>query len=71
MACFVLDTGMGGSAVHPGRWLVEPGALWAVFALLVRNRRRRIDYERKLQTSEALIEVAFIRVLVRRLAKSE
>ena len=41
------------------------------FAWLVRNRRLRIDYERKLQTSETLIEVAFIRLLLRRLAKSE
>jgi transposase len=60
-----------GVAVQPRRWVVEPGALWAVFAWLVRNRRLRIDYERKLQTSETLIEVAFIRLLVRRLTKSE
>ena len=63
------DPGARGFAVQPRRWVVEPGALWAVFAWLVRNRRLRIDYERKLQTSEALIEVAMIRLLLRRLAK--
>jgi len=39
-------------------------------AWLVRNRRLRIEYERKVQTSARLVEVAFIRVLVRRLARS-
>jgi putative transposase len=58
-----------GFAVQPRRWVVEPGALWAVFAWLVRNRRLRIDYERRVQTSETLIEVAMIRLLVRRLAR--
>jgi putative transposase len=56
-------------AVQPRRWVVEPGAQWAGFAWLVRNRRLRIDYERKLQTSEALIEVAMLRLLLRRLAR--
>ncbi len=55
-----------GFAVQPRRWVVERSFAW-----LVRNRRLRIDYERKLQTSEALVEVAFIRLLLRRLAKSE
>jgi len=54
-----------GFAVQPRRWVVE-----RTFAWLVRNRRLRIDYERKVQTSETLIEVAFIRLLVRRLARS-
>ena len=58
-----------GFAVQPRRWVVEPGALWAVFAWLVRNRRLRIDYERKLQTSETLVEVAFIHLLLRRLTR--
>jgi putative transposase len=39
------------------------------FAWLVRNRRLRTDYERRLQTSETLIAVAFIRLLLRRLAR--
>jgi len=54
-----------GFAVQPRRWVVERSFAW-----LVRNRRLRIDYERKLQTSETLIEVAFIRLLLRRLARS-
>lgn len=54
-----------GFAVQPRRWVVERSFAW-----LVRNRRLRIDYERKVQTSEALIEVAFIRLLVRRLARA-
>ncbi len=53
-----------GFAVQPRRWVVERSFAW-----LVRNRRLRIDYERRVQTSETLIEVAFIRLLVRRLAR--
>ncbi len=59
------DPGTQGFAVQPRRWVVE-----RTFAWLVRNRRLRIDYERKVQTSETLIEVAFIRLLVRRLARA-
>ncbi len=58
-----------GFAVQPRRWVVEPGALWAVFAWLVRNRRLRIDDEREVQTSETLVEVTFIRLPLRRLAR--
>jgi putative transposase len=54
-----------GFAVQPRRWVVERSFAWRV-----RNRRLRLDDERRLQTSETLIEVAFIRLLVRRLAKS-
>jgi transposase len=54
-----------GFAVQPRRWVVERSFAW-----LVRNRRLRIDYERKVQTSETLIEAAFIRMLLRRLARS-
>lgn len=53
-----------GFAVQPRRWVVE-----RTFAWLVRNRRLRTDYERRVQTSETLIEVAIIRLLVRRLAR--
>ncbi len=53
-----------GFAVQPRRWVVERSFAW-----LVRNRRLRIDYERRVQTSETLVEVAFIRLLVRRLVK--
>lgn len=37
---------------------------------LVRNRHLRIDDERKVQTSETLVEVAMIRLLLRPLAGS-
>ena len=37
------------------------------FAWLIRNRRLAKDYERKVQTSETLIEVAIMRLLVARL----
>jgi putative transposase len=60
------DPGTRGFAVQPRWWVVERSFAW-----LVRNRRLRIDYEGKVQTSETLIEVAFIRLLLRRLAKSE
>ena len=53
-----------GFAVQPHRWVVE-----RIFPCLVRNRRLRIDYERRLQTSETLIAVAFVRLLLRRLAR--
>jgi len=51
-------------SVLPRRWVVE-----RTFGWLVRNRRLRIDYERRVQTSEALMQVATIRLLVSRLAK--
>ena len=37
---------------------------------LRRDRRLTKDYERKVQTSEALIEVAMIRLILRRLASA-
>ena len=37
-----------GFAVQPRRWVVDGSFAW-----LVRNRRLRIDYERKVQTSES------------------
>jgi len=58
------DSEAEGFAVQPRRWVVE-----RTFAWLVRNRRLRIDYERKVQTSEALIQVAIVRLVLRRLAK--
>ncbi len=53
-----------GFEVLAKRWIVE-----RTFAWLVRNRRLVKDYERKVQTSETLIEVAMIRLMLRRLAK--
>jgi transposase len=39
------------------------------FSWLIRNRRLSKDYERRAQTSEALVDVAAIRLLLRRLAR--
>jgi putative transposase len=56
------EPGTRGFSVQPRRWVVE-----RCFAWLSRNRRMAKDYERKVQTSETLIEVAMIRLLVPRL----
>jgi transposase len=57
--------GMRGCSVQPRRWVVERSFAW-----LIRNRRLAKDYERKVQTSGTLIELAIIRLLLRRLATS-
>jgi len=57
--------GQKGFVVLPWRWRVE-----RTFAWLCRNRRLRCDYERLPQTTEALIYVAMIRLMTRRLAAS-
>src|SRR5919107_6184776 len=49
----------------PKRWIVE-----RTFGWLRRDRRLGKDYERKVQTSETLIEVAMIRLMLRRLARA-
>jgi putative transposase len=49
----------------PKRWIVE-----RTFAWLVRQRRLARDYERLPQTSESLIYIAMVRLMIRRLAKS-
>lgn len=56
--------GVRGFAVLPKRWIVE-----RTFGWLSRNRRMSKDYERKVQTSETLIEVAMIRLLLARQGK--
>jgi transposase len=53
-----------GFVLLPKRWVVE-----RTFAWLLRNRQLAMDYERKVQTSETLIEVAKIRLLVARLGR--
>jgi putative transposase len=53
-----------GFAVLPHRWIVE-----RTFGWLMRNRRLSKDYERKVQSSETFIEVAMIRLILRRLAR--
>ena len=55
-----------GFEVLPKRWIVE-----RTFGWLGKSRQLSKDYERKLQTSEALIEVAMIRLMLRRLASSQ
>jgi putative transposase len=52
-----------GFAVLPHRWIVERTLGW-----LMRNRRLSKDYERKVQTSETFMEVAMIRLMLKRLA---
>jgi putative transposase len=54
-----------GFEVLPRRWVVE-----RTFGWLSRNRRLVKDYERRVQTSETLIEVAMIRLLLRRLGRA-
>jgi putative transposase len=56
--------GTRGFSVQPRRWVVERSFAW-----LLRNRRLTKDCERKVQTSETLIEFAAIRLLLRRLAR--
>jgi transposase len=59
--------GIRGFRVHPQRWVVE-----RTFGGLSRNppnRRMSKDDERKVQTSETLIEVAMIRLLLARLGR--
>jgi len=55
------EPGTRGFQVQPRRWVVERSFAW-----LSRNRRLAKDYERKVQTSETLIEVAATRLLLRR-----
>jgi putative transposase len=57
------EPGRRGFAVQPRRWVVERSFAW-----LSRNRRLAKDYERKVQTSETLIDIATTRLVVRRLA---
>jgi len=56
--------GTRGFSIQPRRWVVERSFAW-----LVRNRRLAKDYERKVQTSETLIELAGVNLLLRRLAR--
>jgi putative transposase len=54
-----------GFVVRPWCWIVERTLGW-----MGRQRRLSKDYERKVQTSETLLQLAMIRLMVRRLAKS-
>jgi putative transposase len=53
-----------GFAVLPHRWIVE-----RTFGWLMRNRRLSKDYERLVQSSESFMEVAMIRLILKRLTK--
>jgi putative transposase len=57
--------GTRGFSIQPRRWGVERTLGW-----LSRNRRLSKDYERKVQTSETLIQVAMIRLLIARLGRN-
>ena len=53
-----------GFVVLPKRWIVE-----RTFAWIARHRRHARDYERNPETSEALIYLAMIGIMSRRLAR--
>ena len=56
--------GIKGFVVLPKRWIVE-----RTFAWLNRYRRLSKDYERKTENSEAVIHLAMIALMSKRLAK--
>jgi len=53
-----------GFVVLPKRWIVE-----RTFSWIVRYRRHSKDYERNPETSEAMIYIAMINLMSRRLAR--
>jgi putative transposase len=53
-----------GFVVLPHRWIVERTLGW-----LMRSRRLSKDYERRVQSGESFIEVAMIRLILRRLTR--
>jgi len=55
--------GVGGFQVLPKRWVVERTFGWLMF-----NRRLVKDYEEKTEHSEAFIQMAMIRLMVRKFA---
>ena len=59
------EAGVIGFAVVPKRWIVERTLAW-----LYQCRRWARDYERKTAHSEAMIQIAMIGLMARRLAKT-
>lgn len=57
------EPGAHGFSIQPRRWVVERSFAW-----LLRNRRLGKNYERIVQTSETLIEIAATRLTRRRMA---
>jgi putative transposase len=55
------EPGTRGFRLLPRRWIVERSLAW-----ISRNRRLAKDYERMVQTSETLIELAATRLVLRR-----
>jgi transposase len=55
--------GRSGFAVLPRRWVVERSFAW-----LSRNRRLAKDFERLIEVSTAMVILAIIQLLLRRLA---
>ena len=55
---------VGGFEVLPRRWVVK-----RTFAWLGRQRRSSKDYERKVKTSETMIQIAMSRLMLARLAR--
>jgi transposase len=63
LRAIVRPTGQKGFDVLPRRWVAE-----RTFAWLSRCRRLARDYETRPQSSEALIQLAMLRLMLRRLA---
>lgn len=58
------EAGQQGCAVQPRRWVVERTSAW-----LGRSRRLAKDPERRLQSAKAVIQLAMIHLMLRRLAR--
>lgn len=66
LQCVLRPVGLKGFVVLPKRWIVE-----RTFAWIGRHRRHSKDYERTTASSEALIYIAMISVMLRRLEPAD